>query len=142
MAMVRRSRFDFGATSWVTELSVQPWTPSDESVGGVRVAASGVPASYVVRRDALVELPLRVLEGEWATFLNLLHWGQSAHSLVWYPDASDTDTSFTCWWHGPHAGERVAPARDATYPRLLLVTITLRGVGTAVPWQVYFVDAP
>ncbi len=139
--MVRRSRFDFGTSSWTTELSAQEWSPSDETVGGFRISAGGVPASYVVRRDALIEVPLRVLETEWAAFLNLVQWGQSSQQVTWYPDADDIGTSFLCYWHSPHAGDRVAPARDAAYPRMFTVTVTLRGVGAVVPWTPYHVEA-
>lgn len=138
--MVRRSRFDYGELSFTTELSAREWMPSSETVGGFRIAAGGAVASYVVRRDSLIEIPLRILETEWASFLNLVEWGQSGQAVTWYPDA-DEATSFECHWHSPHAGEAVVPSRDPEFPRMFGVSIILRGSGSVVPFTPYHVEA-
>lgn len=138
--MRRRCKFEYGSQSFTAEFPAMPWVPSDSTIGGSRTSAAGIPASYVVRRDALIDITLRIMEDEWASFLNMLYWGQSAQVLTWYPDALDTGTSFNVYWESPLAGERVAPSRDAEYPRMFTVSITLRGAGSAVPWVPFFAD--
>jgi hypothetical protein len=96
-----------------------------------------VPASYVVRRDALLEVTLRVWELEWGSLLNLITWGQLAESFLFYPDADET-TSWEVYLEAPLAGVRFAPVRDGNFPRVFLATLTLRGAGIVVPWQAYF----
>ena len=134
-----RARFTYtGGGDWTTVLPTRPWTPLDETLGGRRVAASGLPATYVVRRDALLELPVRVLEAEWDDLLALVTFGQTGGQITWYPDIEDAPgTSFDVYLEAPAPGIRWNPTRLADYPRALEVTLTLRGVTTA-PWQVYF----
>lgn len=135
--MLRRSRFDFGSQSLELTISVRPWTPMDRTVGGHRIAASGTPASYVVRRDALLAVSLRFYEDEWLSVLNFLIYGQGAQTFTWYPEATDTATSFLCWLDSPMPGEEITPERDGEFPRVMELPIRLRGQGSAVPWLPY-----
>lgn len=137
--MIRRSRFEFGAEVFETSLPTRAWQPVDASVGGSRTSAAGVPASYVVRRDAIAELVVRVAETEWAAFLNLIVFGQSAQRITWFPDA-EVDESVEVYLVAPAAGDSWSPTRDSNYPRVFDVTITLRGAGTDVPWRPFFED--
>ena len=136
--MQRRSIFDFGTSTLEATISARAWIPIDLTVGGSRTAASGVPASYIVRRDAMLELGLRFWESEWASVLNLVAWGQTRQAITWFPDALDLLTSFEVYLEAPLAGERWAPQRDSNFPRTFEVSLTLRGVGAAVPWLAYF----
>lgn len=136
--MIRRAAFLYSDQLFETSISVRPWTPADETVGGMRISAAGIPASYVVRRDALIELTLRLFEEEWPGFLNFLAFAQTAEQFVWYPDA-DEAFAYAVYLHAPSAGERVTPTRDGSMNRVFEVSITLRGVETTVPFEPYHV---
>lgn len=143
--MIRRSRFTYGVTGdFTTELSARAWTPADSSIGGRRVSGGGVPVSYLVRRDNLIDLTLRILETEWEDFLAFLQFGQTSAAFLWYPEANDVDDpdydAFEVYLETPAMGERITPTRDGQYPRMFEVPITLRGVGAVVPWLPYFED--
>ena len=141
MSYYRRSRFVFGTDDWTTEVSAHPWIPSDASVGGSRTSAAGIPASYVVRRDKLTELTLRVSEDEWEDYLALLTWGQTSATFLWYPDA-DEAASYTVYLESPLAGERSSPTRLGDFLRVFECTITLRNTAGVNQWQPYFADTP
>lgn len=136
--MERRSRFTFGAQTFETTISVKSWTPSDRTVGGARIAASGTPASYVVRRDALLEITIRFYESEWASVANLVAWGQGSNVITWAPEASDPGTTVDVYLDAPTAGDTFTPSRDGNFPRVLELAIVLRGKDGAVPWTPYF----
>jgi hypothetical protein len=136
--MDRRARFEYGGTgAFECLISARPWNPIDDSVGGSRTSATGVPASYTVRRDALVEVNLRFWESEWADFLNLLIYGQTGASFTWFPDADEL-ASYTVYLETPKTGERFSPTRSGEFPRVFEASILLRGAGIAIPWQAYF----
>jgi hypothetical protein len=137
--MRRRSQFNYGAGVFVASLSSPAWTPKDATVGGMRVAAAGVPATYVVRRDALLDLVLRFTEDEWPDVLALIQFGQSGQAITWTPDVDELAT-FDVYLDAPAAGTSWAPARDAAFPRTLTATLTLRGVNGLPPWVGYFAD--
>lgn len=140
--MERRSRFIYGPlgseVTLITSISVRPWLPTNRTIGGQRISAAGVPASYVVRTDHLLEITLRFYESEWSAIENLVAFGQSAQSFLWYPEA-DSGTGVEVYLDSPQFGESVVPSRDAEFPRVMELPITIRGVGTAVPWTPYFV---
>lgn len=138
--MDRCSRFVFGDQEVTTEIAARAWTPADATIGGRRVSASGVPAAYVVRRDALLNLTLRFFEHEWAAIYNLLIYGQSSDPITWYPEATDDEVSWSVYLESPAYGETFSPSRDGAFPRMMEISIVLRGVGTAVPWASYFPD--
>lgn len=133
-----RPRFEYDVgSSFETEHPSRPWTPMDETVGGSRTAASGVPASYLVRRDATVSLTLRLEETEWADFLALIAFGQTAQAFLWFPDTDEVE-NFSVYLAVPSAGERLTPTRDNAYPAVFEVTITLRSADGTAPWLAYF----
>lgn len=136
--MERRSRFVYGGQTFTTSVSVRPWIPVDNTIGGYRIAGSGVPAGYVARRDSIVELVVRFYESEWLSLLNMIIYAQDgAASITWYPDDDDEDTSFVVYLDSPAAGERIVPTRDSQFPRLLELPLVLRGSGTEVPFVPY-----
>ena len=128
----RRSRFDYGtggdATTLTFQLPARAWVNREEAVGGRRIAAGGVGASYVVRRDEIISVPIRFRESDWPAVLDFVRWGQSEETFVWYPDALDLLTSFVVYLHAPAAGERVEPQRDSTFPQILELTVDLRRI--------------
>lgn len=136
--MERLSRFTFGVSVFETTLPPRAWNPSDRSVGGSRIAASGTPAAYLVRRDAMLEVTLRFYESEWAAVANLVAWGQSAQAITWAPEASDPGTTVDVWLDTPAPGESFNPTRSSDYPRVLELSLMLRGKDGAAPWTPYF----
>ena len=138
MALARRSRFLYGDSGdYTTPLPVTAWLPAETTVGGSRVAGSGVPASYMVRRDGLIDLTLRFEEGGWPDVLALVQFGQTAESFLWQPDALGTE-AFAVYLDIPAPGAKWAPTRDGQNPRLMLLTLTLRLVDGSSPWLAYF----
>jgi hypothetical protein len=139
--MERRAKFVYGLSGSETTLeltiSQAAWLPADSTVGGSRTSAAGIPASYVVRRDRLLDVTLRLWESEWGALLNLIEWGQGAEAFLFYPDAEEA-TSWQVYLEAPEAGSRFAPSRDGTYPRIFTAALTLRGLGIEIPWQPYF----
>lgn len=137
--MERRSRFEYGtAQAFECTVTTRPWAPADNTVGGSRISAAGIPAAYVVRRDGLLDLTLRFWESEWTDLLNLVAWGQAANTLTWFPEATDLGTSWDVYLDSPAPGSRFGPSRDGDFPRVMELTVTLRGAGTGVPWLAYF----
>ena len=138
--MKHRPKFVYGLTGSETTLELTLsqglWTPADVTIGGSRTSAAGVPASYIVRRDAVLDVTLRFWEAEWADILNLIAWGQQAESFLFFPDA-DEATNWEVYLEAPLAGARFAPVRDA-FTRVFTLPLTLRGAGITVPWQPYF----
>lgn len=137
----KRSRFVYGATGsetdWTMGIPIRAWGRSTPTVGGSRTAAGGTPASYIVRRDHLLSLPLRFRESEWEDLHGVLAWGQASESFEWYPDALDPATSFTVYLISPAAGEEIEPQRSAEYPKLLELTVELRRVDNEI-WTLDF----
>lgn len=130
-------RFDYGAGGiFVPRRPPRPWTPIDASIGGSRTAAAGVPAGYVVRRDALLELTLRLDEDEWVELVNLIDYGQQGEAFLWTPDTAELGTNYPVYLEEPTPGGRFAPQRT-DFPRVLEAAITLRGVDLP-PWPDYF----
>jgi hypothetical protein len=142
--MIRRSRFVFGGGTWETELAVRPWMPYDHSIGGMRIAASGVPASFIVRRDRMLEVTCRVFEAEWLDCLALIEYGQTMAPITWHPDIEDPEPTapetVSVYLDHPAPGERWSPTRLAEFPQCLEVPLMLRGVSGALPWRPFFVD--
>jgi hypothetical protein len=141
--MGRRTSFSYGeggTSSLAFTISSGLWLPQDKTIGGSRTSAAGVPASYVVRRDALIQLTVRLWESEWGALLNFISWAQGSGAFLWFPDADDVATSFSVYLESPLAGEAFAPTRDSNYPRVFTAQLTLRGAGITVPWLPFFED--
>lgn len=141
----RRSRFVYGASGSETDVTFalppRGWGRRTPTVGGSRTSAAGVPASYVVRRDEVVVLPLRFRESEWESVRDLLVWGQAAESFDWYPDALDVGESFEVYLESPKAGQEIAPTRLPDYPKVLELTVELRLVTPAAFTPEFYADA-
>lgn len=70
------------------------WTPAARSVGGSNVSDSGVPESFILRRDQLVKLVLRFSEAEWADVDAWLTFAQTGASFDFYFDKNVVGNSF------------------------------------------------
>ena len=86
----------------------------------------GVAASYVVRRDRDLAVPLRVLETERASVETFVEWAQGMESFTFWPDADTAGTSYSCILVSPAAGESWQFHRDAEFPHLFTARIVLR----------------
>lgn len=137
-----QSRFDYlnaagDPASLTLALGPREWTPAYATVGGRAVAGSGVAASYVVRTDRLLDLPVRIEESEWPAFRTFLRLAQEHQLLTWYPDATELGTSFSVYLHAPALGAEWIPTRRPEYMRVLEGTLTLRDAGSAT-WPEFF----
>ena len=125
------------ATTLILELPPVGWLAREASVGGHVRATAGIPASYVVRRDRLIDLTLRIREEEWPDFLNALATMQSGAAFEWFPRVGDpTPQAVTLF--APMPGTPWGPTRLPEYPRVFTATITLRGDATGNPWTPFF----
>lgn len=121
-------------------LPVGLWRHRLKATGGEAESDAAFPASYVVRRDYQLAIPLRFYESEWPAVRALLEFGQSGGVLTWFPDLESED-SFDVYLDSPAVGEEINPDPDAAYPRALVLTIVLRRVD-GVEWDLgYFEEA-
>ena len=132
-----RTAFRIGAALIFFDLPPSGWEAREASVGGHVRATGGLPASYIVRRDRLIDLTLRIRESEWLDFLNALVLMQSGDPFEWFPRVGDPAPAWVTLW-APIPGTPFAPQRMPDYPRVFEATITLRGDGTSNPWTPFF----
>jgi hypothetical protein len=124
--MLHVPRFDYDSVSTLTlTWPAMPYTPVHGSIGGARWSAAGTGASYSVRRDRDLRLTVRVEETELDDVETLIEWAQGLEEFDWFPDADEED-SVGVFLAGPQLGEEWTPRRDAQYPSVWLVDLTLR----------------
>lgn len=138
--MRRLQRFVVGAVDWTTTLPPRTWNYSDVTVGGSRTTASGMQAGYVVRRDAILDLTLRVRETEWADLITFVSAAQTGAVVTWYPDSASV-TTFQVYLSAPLAGDALSGVRSDEYPRVMEVALKLRAVSGALA-PAFFEDLP
>lgn len=130
----RRSAFVYGTERLEFDIPPRQWAEAGSSIGGTAVAASGVPASYTVRTDRRIPLPLRYGETEQWKVDQLLAWGFTGSLLTWYPD-TEVDTGLEVYLDSPAPGQDWAPEIDGTYPRVRTLQLMLRlAVAQPVPY--------
>lgn len=103
-------------------------------VGGSETAAGGRPASYSVREDHLLIIPMRIPEEEWAefeSFIDLLM--EHTEEVDFFRDAEDVDPQNSCWLESPKRGEEWGPDRTSEMADEFEMTIILRSV--TGPWD-------
>lgn len=140
------SMFEYGETGsetqWEVTIPVRPWSYRSPSVGGSRISATGVPAGYVVRRDHILVVTVRIYETEWPSLFDMIDWAnEGAEQVTFYPDPGRfPSTSYACWLDSPNAGEDVAPIREGGFPMAMEIQLTLRKVD-GTEWNLeYFAD--
>lgn len=102
------------------------WTPSSRPIGGSAVSDSGIPESFVIRRDQLCKVEIRFTEAEWLTMDEFLIWAQNANSFDFWFDKDDEDTAYTCYLDDPRIGDGdVTPSREG-YPYVFTIPLVLR----------------
>jgi hypothetical protein len=118
-------------------LPVGLWNHQDKTIGGEAESDGAFPASFVVRRDYVLAIPLRLFESEWPVVRALVEFGQTGGVIRWFPSI-DEETYFDVYLESPALGDDFRPIPDATYPRALLLSIAVRRVdGEAFPLE-YF----
>jgi hypothetical protein len=132
-----RSRFIAGLSgvdTWTAALPLRPWDRNVPTVGGDKISAAGVPASYIVRKDHNLIIAVRFFESEWPALERVIDWGQRAEIIEWVPDFFNTPgTSFETYLDGPKAGTPIRPTRSTEYVRAHELSIELRKVD-GTPW--------
>lgn len=118
------------ATGLVLALSLPQrlWTPASTAVGGTDTSAAGIPESFVIRRDQMLDVRLPFWEGEWPAVHAWLTWMQdNAGSCRFFPDRDGT-LYHTCYLESPKMGEEVRPERG-DHPGIYEIGVRLRDTG-------------
>lgn len=89
------------------------WTPASRPHGGGNVSDSGVPESFIIRRDQLVYLELRFTEAEWPDFASWIETVQDGSAFDFWFDYTDDTTRYTVYLEEPSIGDgEIRPDRD------------------------------
>jgi hypothetical protein len=116
----------------------RPWEPFMDTTGGHKVSAAGVPEAYVVRRDSLLKVKLRIWEFEWPGLWAMISWMQdTASEARFHPVRGEPAVAF--YLEEPVAGQKLTPTRGEAYGTYD-VEITIRRVDGAVSDLRYFGD--
>lgn len=107
------------------ELPVGQWRHQPKAIGGDIESDAGYPASFVVRRDHCLYVPVRFFEDEWPTLRRLIAHGQGGGVIYWYPDVDEV-TSYEVYLEAPALGDPVEPLPDGEYPAALSLVLTFR----------------
>lgn len=125
-----------GPTVLTWTYPVKPWDLPRGSVGGQEWSATGIPASYCVRRDGDLALTLRVTEAELAATIAWIE-GVQAPAIAFDFWLDSTGASVSCYLVSPAAGETIKPTRTEFGP-VLELPVTLRRVDGAAWTVAYF----
>lgn len=121
-------------------LPVGLWNHRLKQTGGDIESDAAFPASFIVRRDYQLAIPLRFYESEWPEVRALIEYAQTGGVFTWFPDLESED-SFDVYFDAPKIGEDIDPQTDGSYPRAMSLTIVVRRVD-GEPWDLgYFMEA-
>lgn len=131
---------DGGTIELALMLPVGLWNHRLKQIGGDIESDAAFPASYVVRRDHQLAIPLRFYEAEWPEVRAMIEFGQMGGVIKWFPDLESED-SFDVYLDAPSVADSIDPQPDGSYPRVLGLTIVVRRVD-GEPWDLgYFMEA-
>lgn len=132
-------RFVCSDIDFAFSMPMRPPSPRKGGVGGTETAAAGIPASYSVRRDYLLSVPLRFTEEEWPEVEALIDLMQThPGATAFYADLNQLTPSNLCYLESPAMGTEWGPTRGEFFGSYDL-TIVLRSTGE--PWDVpYYSD--
>lgn len=123
-------------------LPVGRWHHQPKAIGGDIESDAGFPASFVVRRDHCLYVPVRFFEDEWPTLRRMIEHGQAEGQIAWYPDAADLSKVYTVYLESPALGDPVEPVIDGEYPAALSLILVFRRVnGGTFDDLLYFDEA-
>lgn len=125
--MIRRPRFVVASESldWSAIWPSGAWRESFTAVGGSLESGAGVRAGYVVRRDHLCTVPVRLEEVELADFYALMRAAHAGAEVTWYPDADEL-ASIAVHLVSPTAADTIRPEPDPDYPSIMTVDLVFR----------------
>lgn len=122
-------------------LPMLPWDFLSGGVGGSAVSAAGVPESYVIREDRIVEVTLRVSEEELdAVLAEMESIRATSEAFTFAFDQDEDATDHEVYLHAPVWPEEIRPDRDDEYPGAFRLTIALRTTDGS-PFTTLWVDA-
>jgi hypothetical protein len=127
--MIYAPRFVYnGAVELALTLSQKLWTYEEGSgMGGEDTSAAGVPESYIVRWDQLMNMTLRYTEAERGAVMEMLKWCVSNKGTAFSLFHDQTDvTGVAVYLESPKTSERIKSDRESGSPWVLTTTITLR----------------
>ena len=114
-----------GGTTVSLSLPQRLWTPGSTAVGGTETSAAGIPESFRIRRDQVLDVRLQLREHEWPAVHGWLSWMQdTAGSCRFYPDRSASNYH-DCYLESPRIGEEIRPERGE-YPGTYEIGLRLR----------------
>lgn len=133
--MLRVPRFVLAPHDVVLEFPVGLWRVLGSTVGGETESDASYPASFVVRRDSDLAVPVLFTEAEWPALRELLLEAQLGFAFDWYPDAADAPIEV--YLEAPTVDEDTSPAPHPELPRLLTLELVLRRADGAA-WNLPF----
>lgn len=138
MSIPRCPRFVCGEIDFEFEFPTRPHLPRRGGVGGSETAAGGIPASYSIRRDHLLSVPLRFTEEDWPEVEALIDEMMTSAAVEFYRDADDEAPTNTCYLESPKEGEEWGPDRTDEMAGEFEMTIVLRSI--TGPWDGIFLS--
>lgn len=135
-------RIVVGDTDYTFELPMRPPDFPVGGIGGSAESAAGLPASYGVRDDDMLDVHLRFYESERPDVTELVRQMQKHFATIaFYADKDDAEPSNTCYLRSPERGSDWQPTRsdELAGGRGFELTIRLRSI--TGPWEIeYFAD--
>lgn len=128
---------DGSAVDYTMALEQRPWDFESLGVGGSDETATGIPASYEIRRDYSLHLTLRFRESEWPNVERLVRHLQRSGSATMYPDESVGGTSHAVYGKSPKMREPIRPRRSDEQSTLEL-DISVRRTTSVIFTDEYF----
>jgi len=109
------------------DLGQDYWLPSSRTIGGSGISAAGVPESYIVRRDELLQVTLRFYEKDWPFVRDFVAWAQeNAATFDWYPDRRNLNQKYVVYLDSPMIGEDLQPRRASWDSAVYEIDLILR----------------
>ena len=105
------------------------WEPEEGAgFGDEDISAGGVPLSYVVRYDQMVNVVLRWRETEHVAVMTWLEWCMKNKGIpfTFRLDQNDAATEYSMYLHSPKTGEMLRPRRPPNAPHTRELDMTLR----------------
>lgn len=113
------------AVDFTLTLACRPFTSPARSIGGREESASGAVASWTVREDSKLRLPLRITESEWPAVLKMIRHGSRGTAITVHLGAE----SRSCRLLSPNVFEEDVEAQHAQYPGDMDLTTLWRSLG-------------
>jgi hypothetical protein len=106
---------------------MRPWQMLSRGVGSTAVSAAGIPETYVVRRDRVARVTLRLDEDELEAVIAYLEdWRDSGEAREFAFDQTEDSTEFEVYLDAPQWPEAIEPQRQAGYLPLFEIALELR----------------